>query len=84
MLSQLVKTLASLVVDVAFVAMENWRMTEPKRLLQAALPLLTEEDFEQLRVDTRKLVVENEQLRLRIAQLESHIVTHGWAERKLH
>jgi len=59
-------------------------MTEPERLLEAAFPLLNEEDFEQMRVDTQKLVVENEQLRQRIAQLEFHIVTHGWAERKLH
>jgi hypothetical protein len=62
----------------------KYDMTEPERLLEAAFALLTEEDFEQMRVDTRKLVVENEQLRQRIAQLECHIVTHGWAERKLH
>jgi hypothetical protein len=59
-------------------------MTEPKRLTVAALPFLTEQDFEQICVDSHRLVVENEQLRQRIAQLEFHIVTHGWAERKLH
>lgn len=62
----------------------NYDMTESNRLVEAAFSLLTEEDFEQMRVDTRKLVIENEQLRQRIAQLECHIVTHGWAERKLH
>jgi hypothetical protein len=62
----------------------NTDMTEPKRLTAAILPFLTEEDFEQMRVDTRKLLAQNEQLRQRIAQLEFHIVTNGWAERKLH
>ncbi len=50
----------------------------------AVLPHLDDEDFEQMRVDTRKLVVENELLRRRIAHLERQIVTYGWAGWKLH
>ena len=51
---------------------------------QAVLPYLTEEDFEQMRTDTRELVLENETLKRRIAALEYHIVTHARAEWKLH
>jgi hypothetical protein len=51
---------------------------------QAVLHYLDAEDFEQMRIDTRKLVLENEMLRKRIAQLEYHIVTHAWAGWKLH
>jgi ribosomal protein S13 len=50
----------------------------------AVLPYLDEEDFEQMRVETEKLVVENEMLRKRIAHLERQIVTHAWAGWKLH
>lgn len=59
-------------------------MMEAKMLHEALLPLLDEEDFEQMRIDTRQLVVENERLRKRIAHLERQIVTHGWAGFKLH
>jgi hypothetical protein len=59
-------------------------MTELKLVNDAVLPYLDEEDFEQMRIDTRKLVVENKMLKRRIADLESHIVTHAWAGFKLH
>jgi hypothetical protein len=59
-------------------------MAELKLLNDAALPHLNEEDFEQMRIDTRKLVVENKMLKRRITDLESHIVTHAWADFKLH
>jgi hypothetical protein len=55
-----------------------------KHLNEAVLPYLDAEDFEQMRIDTRKLVVENEKLRKRIAHLERQIVTHAWAGWKLH
>lgn len=51
---------------------------------EAVLPYLDEEDFEQMRIDTRKLAAENEKLRARIAYLEHQIVTYGWAGWKLH
>jgi hypothetical protein len=47
-------------------------------------PYLDDEDFEQMRVDTEKLVVENERLRRRIAHLEHQMITHAWAGWKLH
>ncbi len=37
-----------------------------------------------MRLDTQKLVVENELLKRRIAHLECQIVTHGWAGWQLH
>jgi hypothetical protein len=55
-----------------------------EHLTEAVLPYLDEEDFEQMRIDTRKLVVENERLRKRIAHLERQIVTHAWAGLNLH
>jgi hypothetical protein len=51
---------------------------------EAILPYLDKEDFEQMCIDTRQLVAENERLRKRIAHLERQIVTHGWAGWKLH
>jgi len=57
---------------------------EPKPLHEALLPYLDEEDFDQMRIDIQKLVLENEMLRKRIAHLEHQIVTHGWAGLKLH
>lgn len=51
---------------------------------EAVLPYLDEEDFEQMRIDTRQLLAENERLRERIAYLEHQIVTYGWAGWKLH
>lgn len=59
-------------------------MMEAKIPQEAVLPYLDEEDFEQIRIDTRKLVKENERLKERIAHLENRIVTHGWAGWKLH
>jgi len=50
----------------------------------AVLPYLEEEDFEQMRMDTRKLWLENEQLRRRIAQIEYCLLVHAWAGSKLH
>jgi PHD/YefM family antitoxin component YafN of YafNO toxin-antitoxin module len=57
---------------------------QAKSSLEAVRPYLDEEDFEQMRIETRQLVVENEELRRRIAHLERQIVTHGWAGFKLH
>ena len=48
------------------------------------LPQLEMEDFVQMRIDTRKLVAENKQLKERIAHLEQQIVTHAWAGWELH
>ena len=59
-------------------------MTETKLSHKAVLPYLDEEDFEQMRTDTRHLVMENERLRKRIAHLECHIVTHSWSRWNLH
>jgi len=50
----------------------------------AVLPYLEEEDFEQMRMDTRKLWLENEQLRRRIAHIEYCLLVHAWAGSKLH
>ena len=50
----------------------------------AIVPYLEEEDFEQMRIDTQKLVVENESLKKRISHLECQIVTHAWAGWSLH
>ena len=50
----------------------------------AILPWLEEEDFEQMRIDTGRLVAENEKLKKRIAELECHMVTHTWARWVLH
>jgi len=44
-------------------------MMEPGLLHEALLSHLDEEDFEQMRIDTHKLVMENEMLRKRIAHL---------------
>ncbi len=57
---------------------------EAKSSLEAVRPYLEEEDFEQMRIETRQLVVENELLRRRIEHLERQLVTHGWAGLKLH
>jgi hypothetical protein len=51
---------------------------------ETILPLLNEEDLEQMRRDTQRLRVENELLRRRIVHLECQIVTHGWAGWHLH
>jgi hypothetical protein len=59
-------------------------MKKAELLQTAVLAYLDEEDFEQMRIDTRKLVAENEQLKKRIAHLEYHLVTHAWAGWKLH
>jgi len=50
----------------------------------SVFPYLEEEDFEQMRIDTRQLVTENETLKKRIAELEYHMVTHTWAGWSLH
>jgi hypothetical protein len=57
---------------------------KPEVASESILPLLEEKDFEQMRRDTRKLVVENALLRGRIARLELHIMTRGWEYRILH
>lgn len=57
---------------------------KPKLATATILPFLNKEDFEQMRLDTQKLVVENELLKRRIAHLECQIVTHGWAGWQLH
>jgi len=59
-------------------------VTETKRLNEAVLPYLDEEDFAQMSIDTRKLVFENENLRRRIAYVENQIIIHAWAGWKLH
>jgi hypothetical protein len=59
-------------------------MTKTKRLNEAVLPYLDEEDFAQMCIDTQKLVLENENLRTRIAYLENQIIIHAWAGWKLH
>ena len=57
---------------------------ELKLVSDPILPFLEEEDFEQMRIDTQKLVVENEMLKKRISHLECEIVTHAWAGWNLH
>jgi len=57
---------------------------KPKLASEAILPLLEEEDFEQMRRDTRELVDENTRLRKRVALLELHIITSGWVGWTLH
>jgi hypothetical protein len=57
---------------------------ELKLVSDVILPYLEEEDFEQMRIDTQKLVVENEMLKKRISHLEYEIVTHAWAGWNLH
>ena len=57
---------------------------ELKRVSEAVFPHLNEEDFEQMRLDTQKLVAEVKMLKRRVAGLEAHIVTHAWAGWKLH
>jgi len=47
-------------------------------------PLLSQEDFQQMREDTRRLRAENDQLRRRLANLEWQIVTNTWAGLELH
>ena len=48
------------------------------------VPLLEEEDFEQLRVDMRRLVVENALLKKRLSLLEQYIIAEGWADWTVH
>ncbi len=59
-------------------------MMKANVLQEAMLPCLEAEDFEQMRVDTRNLVAENENLRRRIAHLEYQLVTRLWAGVQLH
>jgi hypothetical protein len=59
-------------------------MIELKRANAAVLPYLDEKDFEQMRNDTRKLVEENKQLKKRILNLETELVTQAWAGWSLH
>ena len=59
-------------------------MTDAEISREAFLAHLSEDDFEQIRLDTKKLVLENEILRRRIAHLECQIVTHAWAGWSLH
>jgi hypothetical protein len=59
-------------------------MAEAKISHKAVLPYLDEEDFEQIRIDTRNLVVENEQLRSRIVLLESELFTRTRAKYTFH
>jgi hypothetical protein len=56
----------------------------PEPASDSLLLLLEEEDFEQMRQDTRKLVAENALLRKRIARLELHIITRAWMDWTLH
>lgn len=51
---------------------------------ESILPLLEEEDLEQMRHDTRKLVAENTLLRERVALLESYIVTNAVVDWTIH
>ena len=57
---------------------------KPDPATESLFPLLEEEDFEQVRHDTRKLVAENVLLRERIARLERHIMSIGWVDWTLH
>jgi hypothetical protein len=57
---------------------------KPESYSESVAPLLEPEDFEQVRHDLRKLVAENVLLRERIAQLEQHIMVHGWVDWVLH
>jgi len=57
---------------------------KPEVASEYILPLLEEDDFEQMRRDTRKLVAENALLRRRIARLERHIMTLDREYRILH
>jgi len=57
---------------------------KPECASESILPLLEEEDFEQIRRDTHKLVTENARLRKRIAELELHIMINGWVGWTLH
>jgi hypothetical protein len=59
-------------------------MAEAKISHKALVPYLDEEDFEQMRIDTRNLVVENELLRRRIVLLESELFARTRAKHIFH